>query len=124
KDAQRPQGNAVAGFDYIQVVVADGVAQHRGNQSPGAGGGAHPQNVVVAPLNVHIVGLHERIHNNIRPGAPVEDIAYNVQLVHDQVLDDLADGPNDVGGLTNLDGGVDDILILVPAGTAFLCQMN
>ena len=35
KDAQRAQGDAVAGLDDLQIVVAQGVEQHRGHQRAG-----------------------------------------------------------------------------------------
>ena len=124
EDGQGPQGDAIARLDDIQIVVADGVAQNRGDQSSGAGGRAHPQNIVIAPLDVYIIAGHEAVHYDVRPGAPVENVAHNVQLVHNQRLNDLADGPDHIGGLTDLDDGVDDVFVLVPAGAALLNEVN
>ena len=62
KHGQRPQGNAVAGFDNIQVVVADRIGKHGGHQGSGTGGGTHPQNVVVTPLDIHAVAVHQGVH--------------------------------------------------------------
>ena len=58
KHRQGAQGDTIAGFDDLQVVVAEGVCQNSGHQGTGAGGRPHPQYVVVAPLNVHAVVLH------------------------------------------------------------------
>ena len=124
EDRQGTQADAVTGFDHIQIVVPDGVAQNRGHQGTGAGSGAHPQNIVIAPLDVYVVGPHQRIHNDIRTGPPVENITHNVQIVHNQRLDHLADGFNHIGGLTNLDGGVDHVFIQILSGATFLCQMD
>ena len=40
--------------------------------------------------------LHELVHDQVGPGAPIEHIPQDVQLVHRQMLDDLAQ-PDDVG---------------------------
>src|SRR5699024_723415 len=55
ENGQGTQGDAVARLDNLQVVIVDGVGQHRGHQGAGSGGGPHPQNVMVAPLDVHTV---------------------------------------------------------------------
>ena len=92
----------------------DGVGQHGGHQRPGAGGGAHPQNVVVAPLNVHAVVVQQGVHDDIRPGAPVKDVAHDVQVVHRQALDDAGHRLDEAGGLADADDGVDDVLVVIP----------
>ena len=124
EDGQGPQGDAVARLNHVQIVVADGVRKHRGNQRPGAGGRAHPEHIVVAPLDVHIIAGHQAVHDDVRPGAPVKNVAHNVQLIHHQRLDHLADGPDHVGGLPDLDDGADDVLVLIPAGAALLYEVN
>ena len=55
KDRQGPQADAVARFDDLQIVVGDGVVQDVGDAGPAPGGGPHPEDVVVAPLDVHPV---------------------------------------------------------------------
>ena len=47
-----------------------------------------------------------------------------MQLIHNQGLDDLADGPDHVRRLTDLDDGVDDVLVLILPGAALLHQVN
>ena len=68
---------------------------------------------MVAPLDVHILGLNQGIHDNVRPGAPVKNIAHNVQPVHHQPLDQLADGLDHIGSLADLHRGVDDVFVLI-----------
>ena len=114
EDGQGPQGDTVAGLDDLQVVVVDGVGQHRGHQRPGTGGGAHPQNIVVAPLDVHAVVVQQGVHDNIRPWTAVEDIAHDVQMVHRQALDDAGHRLDEAGGLADADDGVDDVLVVIP----------
>ena len=79
---------------------------------------------MVAPLDVYVVRLHQRVHDNVRPGTAVEDIADDVQLVYDQRFDHVGNGFDDVGSLTDLDNGVDDVFVLVLPGAAFFSQMD
>ena len=47
-----------------------------------------------------------------------------MQLIHNQGLDDLADGPDHVRRLTDLDDGVNDVLVLILPGAPLLHQVN
>ena len=124
KNGQWPQGNAIAGFDYIQIVVADGIGKHRGDQSPGAGGGTHPQNIVVTPLNVHAMAVHQAVHNDVSPGAPVENIADDVQMVAGQRLDDMAQCLDHIGCLADFNDGADDVFVLILLGAVLISQVD
>ena len=114
KDGQGAQGDAVACLNHFQVVVVDGVGQHGGHQGAGAGGGAHPENVVVAPLDVHAVVVQQRVHDDVSPGTAVKDIAYNVHVVHGHALDDGGDRFDKAVGLLQVDDGGDDVFKVVP----------
>ena len=114
EEGQGPQGDAVAGLDDLQVVVVDGVGEHRGHQGAAAGGGPHPQHVVVAPLEVHRVVGEQGVHNDVGPGAAVEDVAHHVQAVHHHVLDELAHVDDEVPRPVDVDDGGDDVLVVVP----------
>ena len=113
KHTQRAQGDAVAGFDNIQIVVAQGVEQHRGYQCAGAGGSAHPQNVVVAPLDIHVVIVQQGVHDDVGAGAAVIDITHQMQVIHRQTLDQLAQLDQEVGGAADIDDGGDDVLVII-----------
>ena len=115
KNRQRAQRDAVTGLDHVQIVVVDGVCQHCGYQGPGAGGGAHPQNIVVAPLNIHAMVVQNAVHNNICPGATVKNIAHDVQMVNSEPLNDLADSPDQICRLTDIDSGLDNVIIIILA---------
>ena len=112
KNTQRPQGNAIARLDHIQIVVMDGIGQHRGHHSPGATGRAHPENIVVAPLDIHAVAGHQTVHDNIRPGPSVKNIAYNMQVVHRHGFNHPTDGLDHLAGLTDLQNGIDQGFIV------------
>ena len=114
EEGQGAQGDAVAGLNDLQIVVVDGVGEHRGHQGAAAGGGAHPQHIMVAPLDVHVVVLHEGVHDDVRPGTSIEHVAHHVEPVHHHAFDEVAHGDNEALGLVNVDDGGDDVLIVVP----------
>ena len=91
----------------------DGVGQHGGHRRAAAGGGPHPQHIVVAPLDVHIGVLHQGVQNDVRPGPPVEQVPHHVELVHHHALDDPAHRLDEVLGPVDVDDGVDDVLVVV-----------
>lgn len=92
----------------------DGIGQHRGHQGAGAAGRPHPQDVVVAPLDVHTVVLQQGVHDDVRPGPAVKDVSHDVHMVHRHALDHQGDRLNEPVRLSQVDDGVDDILIVVP----------
>ena len=72
---QRPQIDAVADLQHVEVVVADIHAQQIGDAGPVSGRRAHPHDVVVAPLKIHIVKVHQEIHDLVRVRTSVKNIA-------------------------------------------------
>ena len=90
KEGQGAGVDAVAVLHCLQVVVGQGGAQHGGDADGAARRRAHPDHVVVAPLDVHRMVGHQLLHDEVRPGAPVVNIAQNVQLEHRQRLDKFA----------------------------------
>ena len=118
KDGEGTQRDTVAGLDDLQIVVMERVGKHRGYQCAAAAGSTHPENVMVAPLDVHAVVIHQRVHHDIGAGTAVENIAHQMQVIHGKTLDHAADGDDDVGRLTDVDDGFDDgfkiVLLVIP----------
>ena len=84
---------------------------------------------MVAPLDVDGVVIHEDVHDAVRPGSPVEDIAHHMQTVHRQVLDEGGQGLEEAVRAADVDKGVHDglmvvvlIVILVGLGVEQLVQ--
>ena len=113
KHRERTQGDAVTGFDHFQVVVVDGVGEHRCNQCAAAGGGTHPEYIVVAPLDIYAVIVQQRIHDNVGAGPAVEDISDQVQVVYRHPLDHLSPRGDKVRRLTDLHNGGNDVFIVI-----------
>ena len=87
--AEHRQGQkvyAVGVFQHIHVVILYAVLYGDGHAHRAAGGRAHPQHVVVAPLYVHAVVAHEVVQNYVGVGAAVEYVADYVQGIHGHAL--------------------------------------
>ena len=82
------QRDAVVVLENLVVVIAQVVAQHRGDAGGLAGGGAHPQQIVVTPLNVERMIGEQAVHNLGRAAAAVEDVAHQMQVVDGEALDE------------------------------------
>ena len=67
---------------------------------------------MVPPLYVHIVEAHELIHNDVRPGTSVIDVPYNVQIVNGQVLNQVAQGNDELVRRIILNDGMYDFVIV------------
>ena len=51
---------------------------------------------MIPPLYIHIVETHELIHDNVRPWPPVVDVAYDMKVVNGQVLNQMAQGNDEL----------------------------
>lgn len=71
---------------------------------------------MVAPLDVKVVIVAERIHDEMGTGTTVVDVADEMQRVDDQALDEVAQGDDELVRAVRLDDGADDdveILVFV-----------
>ena len=76
---------------------------------------------MVAPLDVDVVEVAERVHDEVCARTAVVDIAEDVQAVDGQALDEIAEGDDEVVGAARADDGADDDvevgLLVVVVGT-------
>ena len=79
---------------------------------------------MVAPLDVHAVVVQQGIHDDVRPGAPVKNVAHDVQVIHRHAFDQPTHRLDESGGLVRIDDGVDDILKVVPLVDLFPVGME
>ena len=83
---KRLERYAVAPLKKICVSVVERYSEHCEYAGRASGRSAQPQDIVVAPLNVNIRVLHERIEQPRRLGASVENITDYVQLIDGKAL--------------------------------------
>ena len=109
---QMPQVDAVAILEHAVVVIGQRGLEHRADADGTSGGGTHPHHVVVAPLDVYVVVAHEQVQNDVRTRATVKQVAHDVQLVHRQTLDQLAQPHDETVCPAVLDDAAHDLPII------------
>ena len=96
KALELAQADAVAALQRVKVVIGQRCFQHRHNAQRAAGSGTHPDNIMVAPLDVHLMVRHQAVENTVGARAAVKQITHDMQPVNGQPLDDLTE-PHNVG---------------------------
>ena len=92
KCGQRHKIDAVSLFKCVHVSIAERYAEHVGYTAVVAGGSAHPQCVVVAPLYVESFVVGERVHDDMRALSSVVYVAEYVKPVYAEPLYHIAYG--------------------------------
>ena len=95
-------------LDGGEVGITQAEAQHIADAGIVASRGAHPQHIVVAPLDVPRVVLAQGVHDDMCTRATIVDVAQDVELVDGQALDDVADGADEIVSTTCRYDGVDN----------------
>ena len=108
KSCQRKQINSITVFKSTQIAVAHGHTDHVGYTTVIAGSGSHPQDIVVAPLNVEVVVIAQSIHDDVRSGTTVVYITHNMKRINSQTLNQITHGYNKVIRPLGRDYGADD----------------
>ncbi len=67
---------------------------------------------MVPPLDIHIMELHQLVHDDVRPGAPVEDIADDMEIIDGQVLDQVAQGDDELVPHLDIQDRVQDLAVI------------
>ena len=90
KHGQRPEINPIAILQHIKAVIADGDPQDIAHTGFVPCRCSHPGDIMIPPLNIHIMETHQLIHNNIRPWSPVKNISDNMKIVNGKILNQIA----------------------------------
>ena len=112
KHGERTKVDAIAVLQRVKGVVAGSYSEHIGDAGRISTGSAHPVNIVVTPLDINVVEVHELFHNKIRPCTSVKDISDDVKGVDGQVLDKLTEGYDELVRKINLDDAVYDLTVI------------
>ena len=78
KGSQRSQVDAISVFQHIKIIIADIHTKNVGNARPVSCRSAHPDNIVIAPLKIHVMIVHQEIQNCIGMRPSVKDISNNM----------------------------------------------
>ncbi len=110
---QRNQIDAVIILQRVEIAVLRADADHIGDARRVAGGRTHPQDIVIAPLDVHRVIIHQAVHDGGRSRSSVKDVAHDVQVIDDQPLNQLAQGDDKIFRPVNANNRGNDFIIIV-----------
>ena len=110
ESGQRQQIDAVAFFEGVEIAVAQSYAQHVGDACVVACECSHPEYVVIAPLDVEVVVVADRVHDNMRSRTAVVDVADDMQTVDGQALDEVTHRYDECVGPAGRDDGRDDLV--------------
>ena len=91
-----------------QVGVSQTEAQHIADAGVIASRGTHPEDIMIAPLNVPRVILSEGVHDFMGTWTTIVDITKNMQLVDGQTLNHITDSADEVVCTTCGNDGVHD----------------
>ena len=116
KQHQVSHTDAVSVFQDLVVAIFDIVVDANEDAGRVARRGSHPQNVVIAPLNIELVLVaHQQVHDQVRVLAPVENIAQNVQAVHKQPLCQSTERHDEIIRALRVHDGLQDLGVITRA---------
>ena len=91
KGCQRKKIDSVTVLQNVKISVTGADANHIGNAPSLPCCRPHPQDIMVSPLNIHGMMGHQLIHNQMRPRSPIVNISQNMQMIHNQPLNQAAE---------------------------------
>lgn len=109
---KRQQVDAITLFESGQFAVTQRDAEHVGDVAVVAGAGSHPEHVVVSPGDVEILISGQSLHDQMRTGAAVVDVAEDVEEVDAETLDHVADGDYKLARLSAGYDGLHDARVI------------
>lgn len=116
KVIQDPEVDPVAVLQAVKGIVFNGIPHDGHHADLIAQGSSHPNHVVVAPLNVHLVAeVDELPHDGVGAGAPVEDVPDYMDVVDADPLDHEAEFRDEVLLDLLIQDPGDDGVIVVPS---------
>ena len=92
KCGQRQQVNPIPLLQDIQVAVSCADTDHIGNTPLLPCRRAHPEHIVVSPLDVQGMVGHQLVHDDVGSRSPVVNIPQDMEMVHNQPLDQFTEG--------------------------------
>ena len=89
KSSKRHHIDSITILQNIQIAVTDTIADHCGHTGSLSYSGAHPYHIMVSPLNIQRMIIHQSVHYKMRTGTSVINIADNMQMIYNEPLDQL-----------------------------------
>lgn len=109
---QGDQVDPIALFQDVQIAILGTDTDDIGDTAGIARRSPHPQYVVIAPLNVHGMMLHQRVHHQVRIRPPVINITHHMKMIYHEAADQSAQRHDQLLGAPGADDGMDDLVII------------
>lgn len=93
-------------------MVTHVIAQYINDTRQITGSRAHPEDVMVAPLNVQGVVMHEFVDNFIGMGAAIVNIPDNVQMVDGKALNESRQGKDKLVSADRFQYGINNLGVI------------
>ena len=112
KVCQRHQIDTIIIFQRVQVAITGTDTDHIGNAGRMAAGCSHPEHIMIAPLDINRMIGHQLVHDCSRSRSSVENITHNMQMIHNQTLDQIAHSHNKFLSTVDADDRIDNLIII------------
>ena len=99
KGGERQHIDAIAVFKHTLVAITELTTHHIRYTAIVAGSCTHPQNIVVAPLNIKVVIVTQYIHYLMWERSTVEHITENVKHIDSKLLNQVTRRHDEIVGL-------------------------
>ena len=109
---QGDQIDPIPVFQGFHVVVAERDADDIGDTGQAAGRGAHPDDIVIPPLDIDRMVVEQFIEDDMGSRPPIVNIADDVQMGDGEALNQLGEGDGQLGALTHGDNRADERLVV------------
>ena len=109
---QRPQPDCIALFQHIRIIVAQIVPDDIRDAGLTAASRPHPEDIVVAPLDIERRAFHDLLENRIRPRTAVKEIPDNVHVIHSQPLHQHCHRLDELSTAVNLHDHIQQPLVI------------
>ena len=126
KGRQRKQVDAVSVFQCSQIGITHGHTNHVCHTGIISRRRPHPKEIMITPLDIEVVIIAKRIHNNMCPRTTVINITNNMQGINGKTLDQITHSYDKVIGTLGRNDGTDDdinIRMLIRIYSRFMQQL-
>ena len=112
KRCQRDHIDAVSVLQNVEIPISRTNSENRGDTGQRSCGSSHPDNVMVAPADIQRMIAHQTVHDSLRTRTPVIDITQNMQMIHNHLLNQMAECHDKIFSSLDIDDRINNRIIV------------
>ena len=112
KSSERKHIDSITVFKNIKIAISNTVTQYRCNTCTLSDSSSHPYNIMISPLNIKGMVIHQTIHNKMRTRSTVKNITKNMQMIHNKPLDQFCKRNDKILCTSNLNDRIYNRIII------------